>query len=85
MEQLKELNESLNKLVKGDISLISALGAVQLVINMVLSIDIVIIVNNLGNTSGNFAGVPNTGSDTIVWEARAETVARTAAQSRAGL
>lgn len=31
MEQLKELNESLNKLVKGDISLISALGTVQLV------------------------------------------------------
>lgn len=33
MEQLKELHESLNKLVKGDISLISALGAVQLVIH----------------------------------------------------
>lgn len=31
MEQLKELNDSLNKLVKGDISLVSALGAVQLV------------------------------------------------------
>lgn len=31
MEQLKELNDSLNKLVNGDISLISALGAVQLV------------------------------------------------------
>lgn len=31
MEQLKELNESLDKLVKGDISLVSALGSVQLV------------------------------------------------------
>lgn len=31
MEQLKELNDSLSKLVKGDISLVSALGAVQLV------------------------------------------------------
>lgn len=31
MEQLKELNDSLNRLVKGDISLVSALGAVQLV------------------------------------------------------
>lgn len=31
MEQLKELNDSLTKLVNGDISLISALGAVQLV------------------------------------------------------
>lgn len=31
MEQLKELNDSLKKLVKGDISLISTLGAVQLV------------------------------------------------------
>lgn len=31
MEQLKELNDSLKKLVKGDISLISTLEAVQLV------------------------------------------------------
>lgn len=32
IEQLKELNDSLGKLVKGDISLISSLGAMQLVI-----------------------------------------------------
>lgn len=31
IEQLKEFNESLNRLVKGDISLISSLGAIQLV------------------------------------------------------
>lgn len=31
IEQLKELNESLTKLVNGDISLIDAVGAVQLV------------------------------------------------------
>lgn len=31
MEQLKELNDSLTKLVNGNLSLISALGAVQLV------------------------------------------------------
>lgn len=31
IEQLKEFNESLNRLVKGDISLISAIGAIQLV------------------------------------------------------
>lgn len=31
IEQLKELNESLRKLVKGDISLVSTLGAVQMV------------------------------------------------------
>lgn len=34
MDQLKELNDSLSKLVKGDISLVSALGAVQLVKNV---------------------------------------------------
>lgn len=32
MDQLKELNDSLSKLVNGDISLVSALGVVQLVI-----------------------------------------------------
>lgn len=32
MDQLKELNDSLSKLVNGDISLINELGAVQLVI-----------------------------------------------------
>lgn len=37
VEQLKELNESLNKIVKGDVSLISSLGAVQLV-SLVLSL-----------------------------------------------
>lgn len=31
MDQLKELNDSLSKLVNGDISLINSLGAVQLV------------------------------------------------------
>lgn len=31
IEQLKEFNESLNRLVKGDITLISSLGAIQLV------------------------------------------------------
>lgn len=31
IDQLKEFNESLERLVKGDISLISALGAIQLV------------------------------------------------------
>jgi hypothetical protein len=34
MDQLKELNDSLSKLVKGDISLVSALGAVQLVLKL---------------------------------------------------
>ncbi|XP_019864937.1 protein LZIC-like [Aethina tumida] len=37
MEQLKELNDSLNKLVNGDISLISALGAVQLATQAAIS------------------------------------------------
>lgn len=32
IEQLKELNNSLHKLVNGDISLVSALGTVQMVI-----------------------------------------------------
>lgn len=32
MDQLKELNDSLSKLVKGDITLVSELGAVQLVL-----------------------------------------------------
>ncbi|CAG9854407.1 unnamed protein product [Phyllotreta striolata] len=36
-EQLLELNNSLNKLVKGDISLISALGAVQLATQAAIS------------------------------------------------
>lgn len=31
MDQLKELNDSLSKLVKGDISLVNAFGAMQLV------------------------------------------------------
>lgn len=31
IDQLKELNDSLSKLVNGDISLVSTLGAVQLV------------------------------------------------------
>ncbi|XP_018568902.1 protein LZIC-like [Anoplophora glabripennis] len=37
MEQLKELNDSLSKLVNGDISLISALGAVQLATQAAIS------------------------------------------------
>ncbi|CAH1108845.1 unnamed protein product [Psylliodes chrysocephalus] len=37
MEQLKELNDSLSKLVKGDISLISTLGAVQLATQAAIS------------------------------------------------
>lgn len=35
IDQLKEFNDSLSKLVKGDISLISSLGATQLVITWV--------------------------------------------------
>ncbi|KAJ3654667.1 hypothetical protein Zmor_013841 [Zophobas morio] len=37
MDQLKELNDSLSRLVKGDISLVSALGAVQLVTQAAIS------------------------------------------------
>ncbi|EFA03820.1 protein LZIC [Tribolium castaneum] len=37
MDQLKELNDSLSKLVKGDISLVSALGAVQLATQAAIS------------------------------------------------
>lgn len=37
MEQLKELNNSLSKLVKGDISLISQLGAMQLATQAAIS------------------------------------------------
>ncbi|RZB38770.1 LZIC [Asbolus verrucosus] len=37
MDQLKELNDSLSKMVKGDISLISALGAVQLATQAAIS------------------------------------------------
>ncbi|XP_017771084.1 PREDICTED: protein LZIC-like [Nicrophorus vespilloides] len=37
MEQLKELNDSLTKLVKGDISLISTLGAMQLATQAAIS------------------------------------------------
>ncbi|CAH1236762.1 unnamed protein product [Diabrotica balteata] len=37
MDQLKELNDSLSKLVKGDISLISALSAVQLATQAAIS------------------------------------------------
>ncbi|CAH0558221.1 unnamed protein product [Brassicogethes aeneus] len=37
MEQLKELNDSLSKLVNGDISLVSALGAVQLATQAAIS------------------------------------------------
>lgn len=45
MEQLKELHDSLNKLVKGDISLISTLGAVQLVSFHILCYSILISFN----------------------------------------
>jgi len=37
MDQLKELNESLSKLVNGDISLVSSLGAVQLATQAAIS------------------------------------------------
>lgn len=37
MDQLKELNHSLNKLVNGDISLVSELGAVQLATQAAIS------------------------------------------------
>lgn len=71
IEQLKELNDSLKKLVKGDISLVSALGAVQLVLSCFALVQLILSRQTLlGNTSSYFASIPDSRSDPIVRETR---------------